>query len=111
MTVPSMMNGRKNGNIPEDVFTPSREVVHNLEPERVVCIVTRKSIGPRSASWLQQLGNAEKSWQKRNFVSIVLAHLIEHQIAEVSALARIAEDDTTHRFVMPTKTYQNLRQD
>jgi hypothetical protein len=51
------------------------------------------------------LENAEKSWRKRSFVSIALVHLIEHQIAEVPALARIVKDDTIHQFVMFPTTY------
>jgi hypothetical protein len=106
-----MMTRRRNENSPEDVFTSSRKVVLNPEPERLVCIVTKKSIGRRSANRSQLLENAEKYWRKRIFVSIAPVHLIEHQIAEVPALARIVKDDTIHQFVMFPTTYQNLKQD
>ena len=61
MTVLGMMNYQRNkGIIIADVSRPSERVGHKLEPDGLVCIVTKKIIGLRSAVWSQQQKIAKK---------------------------------------------------
>jgi hypothetical protein len=56
-----MMNYQRNEGINiADVSRPFKGVGHKLEPNRLVCIVTKTIIGLRSAVWSQQQKIAKK---------------------------------------------------